>query len=103
MRLYAMSGNRTAALRQYQRCNAILGETFGVQPSRTTEALLNAVREDQLEKLMPGLLPGVLMTSDIGDDVLAGLNRLQIVLAEVQQNLGRNLLRTQDTNESLRA
>ena len=102
MRLFALSGNRTAALRQYQRCTAILGETFGVQPSRTTETLLNAVREDQLEKLMPGVPSGALIP-DIGVDVLTELNRIQVMLAEVQQSLGRNLLGAQDSNESLRA
>lgn len=39
MRLLAQAGDRLAALRQYQRCRAILAEELGVTPEEATEQL----------------------------------------------------------------
>ena len=39
MRLYYMAGNRTAALRQYERCVAFLQTELGVEPSARTVSL----------------------------------------------------------------
>lgn len=44
MRLYALSGQRAAALRQYQECADILKKELGVDPETETQALLSEIR-----------------------------------------------------------
>ena len=46
MRLHYLSGNRTAALRQYEHCVTALNEELGVKPSRLTTALYDQIRMD---------------------------------------------------------
>lgn len=43
MRLHYLAGDRTAALRQYQRCEALLREELGVEPSERTVALFREI------------------------------------------------------------
>jgi DNA-binding SARP family transcriptional activator len=47
MRLHARAGDRVAALRQYERCVAVLDEELGVGPSRRTVALHEQIRTEQ--------------------------------------------------------
>jgi DNA-binding SARP family transcriptional activator len=49
MRLHYLSGNRTAALRQYEHCVAALNEELGVKPSRLTTALYDQIRMDEFQ------------------------------------------------------
>ena len=49
MRLQYLSGNRTAALRQYERCSVALNEELGVKPARVTQSLYDQIRDDHLE------------------------------------------------------
>jgi TolB-like protein len=44
MRLYADNGNRSEAIRQYERCEQLLRDELGVEPSHETTALLETVR-----------------------------------------------------------
>lgn len=44
MNLRHLTGNRTAALRQYERCADSLRDEFGVEPSTRTEELLQQIR-----------------------------------------------------------
>jgi DNA-binding SARP family transcriptional activator len=53
MRLHYLSGNRTAALRQYQRCAEALDEELGVGPARSTLALYEQIRADRLFQTNP--------------------------------------------------
>jgi DNA-binding SARP family transcriptional activator len=53
MRLHYLAGNRTAALRQYQRCAAALREELDVDPTERTVALYEQIRSDRL--VGPGL------------------------------------------------
>ena len=46
MRLYAYSGQRTAALRQYQECVRILDKELGVSPLEETTQLYNKIRDN---------------------------------------------------------
>ncbi len=48
MTLYALAGDRTAALRQYDRCVTALAEELSVKPARRTLALYEQVREDRI-------------------------------------------------------
>ncbi len=49
MRLQYLAGNRTAALRQYERCSVALDEELGVKPARLTLALYEQIRNDQID------------------------------------------------------
>ena len=50
MRLHYLSGNRTAALRQYRKCIEILREELDVEPSQSTVQLFQSIRIDRLDK-----------------------------------------------------
>jgi DNA-binding SARP family transcriptional activator len=50
MRLYYRAGDRTGALRQYDRCAAALAKEFNLQPSHETVALYEQIRADQLDE-----------------------------------------------------
>lgn len=45
MSLYALAGDRAAALETYQRCETILNDELGVEPSRETQELRQSLRE----------------------------------------------------------
>jgi len=49
MRMYYLSGNRSSALRQYQKCVEILREELDVEPAQRTRQLLEMMRLDKLE------------------------------------------------------
>ena len=47
MRLLALSGERSAALVQYQTCRKVLAQELGVEPAPETQALWQAIRSGQ--------------------------------------------------------
>jgi DNA-binding SARP family transcriptional activator len=49
MRLHYLEGDRTGALRQYERCVAALKEELSVRPSRKTSDLYEQIRADSVE------------------------------------------------------
>jgi DNA-binding SARP family transcriptional activator len=49
MRLHYLAGDRTSALRQYQKCVAILREELDVEPAESTRQLFEMIRKDKLE------------------------------------------------------
>lgn len=51
MRLLYLSGDRTEALRQYEKCAAILDEELGVSPAEQTKALYKQIKADHLETM----------------------------------------------------
>ncbi len=91
MRLYYLAGDRTAALRQYERCVALLREELGVDPSERTVALYRQIRSGRLvdrsqviasnDGSPPQEAPPTL------DETLHHLKQLQTVLAEVERQL----------------
>jgi len=46
IRLYAETGQRAAALRQYKRLAALLKAELGVAPAHDTRALIDRIRSD---------------------------------------------------------
>jgi DNA-binding SARP family transcriptional activator len=92
MRLHHLAGDRTSALRQYDRCVAALKAEFGVPPTLRTRALLEQIRTDCLPSHGPSanevnpenphaLLPEVL---DHLKDVRATLSAVQ---QQVQEDI----------------
>jgi DNA-binding SARP family transcriptional activator len=85
MRMAYLAGDRTGALRQYERCARALQEELGVRPGRRTEQLYRQMLNDeaviapgaQIEKPIPagsgriGHLRGILaqLRSNINDDL----------------------------------
>ena len=49
MRLHFLSGDRTMALRQYERCAAVLTKELDVRPARATTRLYEQIKDDQLD------------------------------------------------------
>jgi DNA-binding SARP family transcriptional activator len=95
MRLYYRAGDRTNALRQFDRCAAAVAEQFNLDPSRETVALYHQVRTDRVEdtprqtRVKPHLVEGpgsdlLLALQTRLDHIQAGLSALQ---QQVQQEL----------------
>lgn len=50
MRVYALSGQRSAAIRQYETCQGLLAEELGIDPQSETTALYKQILSGELEK-----------------------------------------------------
>ena len=91
MLLQYLAGDRTGALRQFDRCAAALKEELDVRPSRLTSALREQIRADQLEADIPAPAPAA--EADPSPISLPGiLNRLK-VLQDMLSDLQRQILR----------
>jgi DNA-binding SARP family transcriptional activator len=92
MRLYYLAGNRTDALRQYQRCVAALHEELGVKPSRRTVELYEWIRADRLDGLAPTPASAEAGCPEKGlPEVLARLKQLQGLLFGIQREIQQNI------------
>jgi len=47
MQLFALAGDRSGALRQYERCVTVLAQELGVEPAEQTVALYQQIKEDR--------------------------------------------------------
>jgi DNA-binding SARP family transcriptional activator len=92
MRLYALVGDRTAALRQFDRCEAALRDELGVRPAADTIRLYRSIsgdtypddlgrREAELHRL---------------EASVEALRRLQPVLTELHSQLERHIAALDD-------
>lgn len=94
MRLHAMAGDRTGALRQYQRCVSALDEELGVGPSRQTAALFNQIRADRLD-IPLALDTEVISLMASGNssqaEELKDLRQLRRVLGDLRQQIEQGL------------
>ena len=69
MSLHYLSGDRAAALRQYQRCTNMLQEELGAHPSQRTMTLYQQIQADALE---PATISRVAPPTDQPDTLLGG-------------------------------
>jgi len=100
MHLQHMAGDRTGALRQYDRCVAALDEELGVKPERRTKALYEHIRNDGLTELScVGVQPGPIQSVSL-PEILVRLKRLQSVLAAVQKRIQRDVKAVEQTLET---
>jgi DNA-binding SARP family transcriptional activator len=87
MRLYLLVGDRTAALRQFVRCQAALREDLGVSPATETVRLYDSIRSDEEA--------GAVSSGGLELDGLAGtiaaLRRLQPFLVDLQSRVERQI------------
>ena len=77
MRLYSMSGDRTQALHQYERCVNALHDELGVEPSARTKQLYEQIQSDMLK--LPSFPRADLatQTEDVGITLQGVRKRLQ--------------------------
>jgi len=90
MRLHYLAGDRTAALRQYERCVAALDEELAVKPAKRTVEIYEKIRKDQLiqgrlNHFESQIVPDV--PSPHLNKVLVRLLTLNILLAEMQNQV----------------
>jgi DNA-binding SARP family transcriptional activator len=89
MRLYHLSGNRTAALRQFERCVKYLKEELDVTPSASTLAILQQIRADDA-----GVAPSLSTNHQLPLSLpqLSGrLRQFQTRLAELQKQVQQEI------------
>jgi DNA-binding SARP family transcriptional activator len=89
MRLKYMSGDRTGALRQYDRCVTALKQELGVGPAKETVALYERVRCDGMESSAEQ--DGVAELPSIMPEALRQLRRMLKSFADLQSQAQRNL------------
>jgi len=94
MRLYSMAGDRTSALRQYERCAAALEKELGVGPAEQTLTLYRQIRGDRRDGLQPASARPDWMPQ-AADPALAGalehLRHLQAVVENTQHQLQQTI------------
>jgi two-component SAPR family response regulator len=88
MHLQYRAGDRTGALRQYERCVAALDEELGVKPERRTQSLYEQIRSDVLDEIAPadGQSPSATLP-----EILDRLRGLHLVLRSVQKRVQRDI------------
>lgn len=89
MSLQYHSGDRTAALRQYERCAAALEEELGVKPDGRTAALYQQIRDGKVEEARPEGAAASL------SELLGQLRQIQTLLADVQQRVHKDIKEVQ--------
>ena len=90
MHLYSLAGDRTSALRQYERCVQALKQELGVKPERKTVELYERIKSDQMghtenDNSVP--TPHTTTSSDI----LTRLKQLQSIVSGVQRRIQRDI------------
>ncbi|PYS69547.1 MAG: hypothetical protein DMF69_16680 [Acidobacteria bacterium] len=93
MKLYYAAGDRTTALRQYDRCVTSLREELGVAPERRTTSLYEKIKAGQVsssESIESGLSPGLDEASS-QPDVVRHLKVLHKLLGAVQRRIQRDI------------
>jgi DNA-binding SARP family transcriptional activator len=86
MRLYSLCGDRTQALRQYDRCVALLAEELQIRPARATTTLYERIKADVvLDSLSSDGAADVLMT-----DIVGRIEAIQDALADLHLHLNAN-------------
>jgi DNA-binding SARP family transcriptional activator len=90
MYLYSLAGDRTGALRQFERCVAALKQELGVKPERRTLELYERIKSDQLP---PTDFADSFPTprDSISPDIVTRLKQLQTILSGVQRRIQRDI------------
>jgi len=90
MRLYHLSGNRTAALRQFERCVRHLKEELDITPSAKTLTILEHIRTDRMDAAVVSESPANNQTPSLAQ--LSGrLRQFQTRLVELQKQIQKEI------------
>jgi DNA-binding SARP family transcriptional activator len=90
MRLYYLAGDRTAALRQYERCVQALRRELAVCPAVRTVALYEQIRTERLGKSPPSSAPGATPSGSASaqwGEMADSLKKLQQIMDELGEQL----------------
>lgn len=94
MRLHSLAGDRTAALRQYERCVAALKRELGVGPERSTVSLYEKIKSDQFNLSESFDLSQVRRAHNHAKaqpGVITRLKQIQRLLTSVQRRIQRDI------------
>jgi DNA-binding SARP family transcriptional activator len=91
MRLYHLSGNRTAALRQFERCVKHLKEELDVTPSVTTLKILAQIRSDGVDVGLPPLIHAGAQASLSLPQLSGRLKQFHAKLTELQKQIQQDI------------
>jgi DNA-binding SARP family transcriptional activator len=91
MQLYYLSGDRTAALRQFDRCLEALKKELGVGPTRSSIALCEQIRADKFVCSSPNTSQPVDKSLTSLTDLLNHLKHLQAKYTEIQLELQEDI------------
>ena len=90
MSLHYLLGDRTAALRQYQRCRQALHSELGVRPARLTEVMHEQIRLDLLGAALPP--PSAQPASPLLLRTLSRLNEIHDLVATMRSEIEHDAL-----------
>jgi len=94
MRLYDLAGDRTTALRQYDRCVEALRRELSVRPAARTVTLYEQIRAERLADRAQSPASGIVAsvcTTPSWSDMLHHLKQLQTALTQAQRQLQYNI------------
>src|ERR1041385_3456884 len=93
MRLYYAAGDRTAALRQYDRCVNALKEDLGVRPERRTISLYERIKTGQAESAESTAYDAsaAIHVTSSQPDIVRHLRVLHKLLGAVQRRIQRDI------------
>jgi DNA-binding SARP family transcriptional activator len=94
MRLHYFANDRTAALRQYERCVAALREELGVSPTRRTQALYEQIRDDRLDVALQASTTGDANPQTLNallPEMLNHLKEVRAALSTLQRRIRRDI------------
>ena len=89
MRLFFLLGDRTAALRQFDKCVVALQEELNVRPMKNTQSLYEQICAGELCET--GTTLSVLPNSNSLPEVLTHLKQLHLTLASLQQLIQQDI------------
>jgi DNA-binding transcriptional activator of the SARP family len=90
MRMHHKAGDRTGALRHYQRCVAALDEELGIKPERRTKELYEYIRNDESTEMDTAASASTPVGVSL-PDILRRLKQLHSVLAGLQERVHRDI------------
>jgi DNA-binding SARP family transcriptional activator len=88
MRLAYLDGDRTGALRQFERCQTSLQEELGVEPAAATIALYEMIRSDRLDD---GSRPRPEPLPEPPTDIPSQLQHLRAMLEDLHRHVQRDI------------
>jgi DNA-binding SARP family transcriptional activator len=88
MHLYSLAGDRTSALRQFERCALALKQELGVKPERKTIELYERIKSDQMGH---SDVTENFSAPHTSTDILTRLKQLQTIVSGVQRRIQRDI------------
>ncbi len=91
MRLHYLAGDRTTALRQYQRCVSALRQELGVDPAYSTQEIYEQIRTDSLIDIFVNPQQPLHKSAPNLSQTLFHLQQIQTLLDSFQSQLQRQI------------